>query len=149
MTLSNFIKYNTLLKAANKFDYDKYLSSSYNYSRSQMPQIDYEHFDDVINSLIAKFNVKHVSKNITKLKPTQHELNVTKIKNKLCNSTFNTSALKFICANDMHIVDSHHAHVAALIKDDSIQADCYIVDCDIHKLLAFLNKLPKTYKQTI
>ena len=143
-TFIEWVNENALL---DKFDYEAYFDNALHYKRSQMPQIDFEHLDDVLMHLSSKYKVTKLRKKLSELLPTQCEVNVDKIKSKL--NDFSIDGLKFVTSKDFHIADGHHSHICGLVTNPDAEVVVYRTNLDIQKLLKVLNALKVTTKENL
>jgi hypothetical protein len=114
-----------------------------------MPQIYDKHFTETVQYLADNYNCKELTIQVNKLKPTQNEINVNKIKNKITSDSFDISKLSFIVSKHNHIADGHHSHVAALITNPNTEVKIYKVDLDTNTLIKVLNSLKTTSSEQL
>lgn len=125
------------------------LPNSLNIPRHKMPQISNFHIRDYIQFL-QQSGVEVVSGNIPvkNLKPTQHEINVDKVKRLL---RVDNSALSkpVIISKDNYLLDGHHRAYALYTKDPAHKIRVIRVNTDIRTLLRLSHTYPNVYYSSI
>ena len=127
------------------------IPDSLNIPRSQMPQIkktDIGEFIDFLKSNGVK--VEDVDIEVSKLKPTQNEINLNKVKIKHDDIRDNMSDIKpFIVSNDNHILDGHHQMYALKNLNKEMIVKAHKIDYPMMAIIDFAKKFPKTTYKSI
>lgn len=127
------------------------IPDSLNIPRNQMPQIkksDIGEFIDFIKSNGIK--VEDVDIEVSKLKPTQNEINLNKVKIKHDDIKDNISDIKpFIMSNDNHILDGHHQLYALKNLNKEMVVKAHKIDYPMMAIIDFAKKFPKTTYKSI
>ncbi|BBI90691.1 hypothetical protein HYO65_gp299 [Tenacibaculum phage PTm1] len=101
------------------FDVEKYTDESLGIPRTEMPQINWEDFLYALTPLKNKTKLSMGVSLAKDLKPTQGEINISKvIRNIIKGKEFN-QGYTFIVDKDYRIIDGHHKHVQLLIQEPS------------------------------
>ena len=132
------------------FNLDDYLKQSKDYTREQMPQFDQDAVISHLPMFTEYINVTKATLPVTALKPTQNEINYSKVlMHAIKLEPLADEQLVFICSNDLHIVDGHHRHVQCLISDPNREVTCYIFDCSIDELLDLFKNVKACLTDTL
>lgn len=130
---------NLLQNNAKTFDVTSYLKRSKGLKRDEMPQIDMNQFEESLEEMKKYFTIYEVFQPALVLKPTQSEINMSKVEDMLSNT--DDRPLTMICSNDNYFVDGHHRHVKQLILNRFEPIRCYVfVDLDIDALMSMLRR---------
>lgn len=116
--------------------------------RENLPQIEEEHFDNVIDLLDGNYDYEEKICKCSELKPSQDELNIDKISGMIKQKNHLNDRTLFI-SNDNFIVDGHHVWAARLTDDEDSEIDCIQVDMNIIDLINWLNTQDFTYTKNI
>lgn len=113
--------------------------------RNQMPQIDYEKFDQVKSDL-SDFGIEYAIGTIkcNKLKPQQLDLNHDKIKQMIADNVHNEPRTIFV-SKEGYIVDGHHGWAAKLENDEDQTIEVIAVDMCIIDLINWINSRADSY----
>lgn len=130
-----------------QFNLQEYLDNSLGIPRNRMPQVPDDNLDDFLLHFKSRWNVKKKTIPLKKLKPTQGEINMDKVKSMLRKKKKPYFLRKFIVSKDYRIADGHHAHVAGMLKDPNHPVTVYQVSVTGKKMLEILNKLKITYRE--
>lgn len=106
-------------------------------SRSDMPQIERKYIGEFVEQLRA-IGVSVVSRQIriSFLRPTQNEINRSKVEKKIKDFTEKGESPKpLIISNDSYILDGHHQWAALSDIDPGTLVDCLVVDLPMTRLL--------------
>lgn len=126
------------------------LTNSLNIPRNKMPQIKKKYIPDFIETLKDRgvsVSTKDIS--VKALKPTQNEINLDKVKEKVDKfSAGDKQAKPFIVSYDNYILDGHHQLFALKTLDSNSKVKCYYVDVMMKDLLKYAHQFPQTtYKE--
>lgn len=114
--------------------------------REELPQIEDEHFDNVLEELDGQY--QKVVMPCNKLKPSQDELNIDKISGMIEQGNHLNKRTLFI-SKDNFIVDGHHVWAARLTDDENSEIDCIQIDMNIIDLINWFNTKDFTYTKNI
>ena len=120
-------------------------------SRKDMPQIRRQYIKNFVDFLRAD-QIKVVEKKIevSKLKPTQNEINLDKVKLKYDEFSDSLDSIKpFIVSSDYHILDGHHQLFALKNIDKNMKVSCYFVDYPMLGIIEYAKSFPKTSYKSI
>lgn len=133
------------------FNYEYYLNKySLNRSRDSMPQIDEDDLDSFILHFANSENkVSKVKMRLFELKPSQNEINIDKVKEKIEEFSENYCSRKYVISKDNYIVDGHHDWAHGLQIDPFCEVDCYKINLPIIELLRRANLLKMTTKRDL
>lgn len=135
-----------------KLRYKDKMKDSLNYKREDMPQIDGDSIGDFIIHFGEKAGVKKVSKNISKLKPTQGEIDEDKVHDIIgeqFSDGYDGSKVRYIISSDDYILDGHHRWAGDLELDQAKKVECYQVNLPIKILISRAKKLKISKKRDI
>lgn len=143
----------SLLKQNKEMLYNKYMASSLNRKREDMPQIKGDNLDSVLLHFAQSSKGANVTKTkmkLSQMKPSQNEMSDSKIKKMLRKSTRQMINNPFLVSRDGYIMDGHHRWAADLERyGEDHQTDVYKVTLDAEELLKRLNKLKHSYKESL
>jgi nicotinamide mononucleotide adenylyltransferase len=127
------------------------IPDSLNIPRSQMPQIKKSDIGEFINFLKTNgVKVEEAELEISKLKPTQNEINLNKVKIKHDDFKSNISEVKpFMVSNDNHILDGHHQLYALKSINGEMKVKAHKIDYPMMGIIDFAKKFPKTTYKSI
>lgn len=115
-----------------------------NIPRKKMPQIKSTLVAEFMKSLMAKkIKVSKAKVSVSKLKPTQKEINTEKVQGMIDNAPEKSLAKPIIMAKDFYILDGHHRWLALLNKDPKFTLDVWKVNLSIDELLKAAREFDK------
>lgn len=133
----------------NDFEYKKYMDKSIGKTRDEMPQIDPNDIDSFLIHYSSKgVAIKKLDKVLSKLKPTQSDINDDKILKKIKNKS-DWKDRKYIISLDGYLLDGHHDWATGLEFDPEYEVTCYRINLPIKKLITRTNKMSIAYKKDI
>lgn len=135
-----------------KLRYQDKMESSLNYKREDMPQIDSDSIGDFIIHFGEKAGIKKVKKTISKLKPSQGEINDDKVHDVIgeqFSEGYDGSKVRYIISSDDYILDGHHRWAGDLELDPNKKVECYQVNLPIKILIQRAKKLKISNKRDI
>lgn len=113
--------------------------------RESMPQI--ENMDEVIIHFSDKVGsgkgVKKLKKSISKLKPSQDEVSIDKLK-KMQEDGYDWRNRMYLISRDNYLMDAHHAYAIGLEEEPDYQVTCYKVNLPAKELIKRCNLLKNT-----
>ena len=128
----------------------KHLSDTLNIPRREMPQIKKKYIPDFLEVLKDRgVSVSHRDISISSLKPTQNEIDLDKVKEKVEKFTNGKEPKPFVVSYDNFILDGHHQLFALRVLDKNTKVSCYVVDLKMKDLLKYAYKFPKTTYKNI
>ena len=136
------------LEDGQKLAYRKYFDGvNLGISRDKMPQVHESNLPDFLIHFGDKVPVKRMKRQLSKIKPTQGEINEEKVlsmseKNKWKKATY-------IVSMDGYLLDGHHKWAAGLENDEEHMADVIRVGLPMKKLIFRTNKLKITSNKDI
>lgn len=118
--------------------------------RSQMPQIRSVDIPDFLNSLKQQgISVSFQKFPVSRLKPTQNEINSEKVDSKDDILTNPKGIKPFVVSKDFHILDGHHQWAALMKVAPQKQVDCFLIGANMLELLQLGRQYPKANKKDI
>ena len=99
------------------FDVDRYLIGNKGYSRTEMPQIDWEEFKLILPQFEMVTKISKGELPPSAMKPTQNEINMEKVLKKIAKGKNVCYDYTYIVDKDFFILDGHHRHVRTLMTD--------------------------------
>jgi len=128
----------------------QHLSDTLNIPRREMPQIKKKYIPDFLEVLKDRgVGVSHRNISISSLKPTQNEIDLDKVKEKVEKFTNGKEPKPFVVSYDNFILDGHHQLFALRVLDKNTKVSCYVVDLKMKDLLKYAYKFPKTTYKNI
>jgi hypothetical protein len=117
--------------------------------RNELPQIDFDHYDDILSSL-KKSGIDCVIGKVScdKLKPSQDDLNKEKVQSMLDNGSYNEDRTLFV-SKEGFIVDGHHTWAAKYSYDKKMPIKVVMVKMNIIDLINWFNSQDFTYTKEI
>lgn len=135
-----------LLKFDN-FDKDEYLSNHSNIDRSKMPQIPENELDTILIHFMNRHGgIRKEVVPITKLQPTQNELDMDKVRD-MIKSDHNWRDRKYVVSKEYKLCDGHHSIICGLIGDPDASVTVYRSKLPIEKMIQILNRLKVTNQE--
>lgn len=127
------------------------IPDSLNIPRCQMPQIKKDDINEFMGFLKSNgIKVEDVEIEVSKLKPTQNEINLNKVKVKHDDFKENSNGLKpFMMSNDNHILDGHHQLYALKNLNSEMKVKAHRIDYPMLGIIDFAKKFPKTTYKSI
>lgn len=127
------------------------IPDSLNIPRSQMPQIRKDDINEFMGFLKSNgIKVEEIEIEVSKLKPTQNEINLNKVKVKHDDFKESSSTLKpFMVSNDDHILDGHHQLYALKSLNGEMKVKAHRIDYPMLGIIDFAKKFPKTTYKSI
>lgn len=132
--------------------YKEKMKDSLNYKREDMPQIDSDSIGDFIIHFGEKAGIKKVKKTISKLKPSQGEINDDKVHDVIgeqFSDGYDGTKVRYIISSDDFILDGHHRWAGDLELDSNKKVECYQVNLPIKILISRAKKLKISKKRDI
>jgi hypothetical protein len=126
------------------------LNNTLNIPRREMPQIKKKFisdFLDVLKDRGVSIHTRDIS--VSSLKPTQNEIDLDKVKEKLEKFHDGKEPKPFVVSYDNFILDGHHQLFALRAFDKNTKVKCYVVDLSMKDLLKYAYKFPKTTYKNI
>lgn len=122
-------------------------STSLNFARTSMPQIQSNFVPDFIGYLRDNgIRVDAVKTKVDVLKPSQREINTDKVTAMLMKPEQSLNK-PIIVSNDNYVFDGHHRWLALLNKDPDTMMNTYRVNAPITSLINMANHYERvTYK---
>lgn len=116
------------------------IEGSAGYSRSEMPQIDFDDLELTIAKLVSK-GVGIVVKNIPakRLKFTQNEIDRAKVQKKIKGKSKQYQDRLYFASRGWFVADGHHDLSQALLVAPNTKLTCFVCDTNIHELVQILN----------
>lgn len=121
------------------------------YARHEMPQIaanTIPHFLNFIRNE-QELPVKRIVIAVNRIKPTQSNLNIEKIKEYIERPIEELASIPFLISEEYRLIDGHHRWAAILNIDPLYQVYCYKIQCPIHKLISVSNTFEFSFTKNI
>ena len=127
------------------------IPDSLNIPRCQMPQIKKDDINEFIGFLKSNgIKVEEVEMEVSKLKPTQNEINLNKVKIKYDDFRDNATEMKpFMVSKDDHILDGHHQLYALKSLNTEMRVKAHKIDYPMLGIIDFAKRFPKTTYKSI
>lgn len=126
------------------FDFDDYLKDSIGIERAKMPQVNKEVIDEFLIHFANKYNVRKETVPAIKLRPTQNEINKSKVREMIRSGESAWKNRVFLVSKEYRIADGHHQHLTALIEEPETNVTVYRTNLDIRKMLDILRRMKIT-----
>jgi len=128
----------------------KKITNSLNIPRAKMPQISKSYINSFIDFIRGEgIKVKTIKIAVSKLKPTQNEINLEKVKSRYEYIVKTKDVKPFIISNDYHILDGHHQLFALYEIDKNMKIECQMIDYPMLGIIEYAKKFPKTTYKSI
>ncbi len=121
-------------------EYKFYKKTNLGKKRSEMPQVDSENIDDLIIHFANKAKVSKVKIAIGKIKPSQEELDESKVA-KFIKDKKKWKDRKYVISADNYLLDGHHSYAQGLEDDEKAEVTAYKVSLKAKDLISRTNKL--------
>lgn len=127
--------------------YERYISTSKGYNRSDLPQIpenQVERFINYFESLYGESEVVRTKYKNTSIKPTQIDFNSEKIIDKVKQKHYINRV--FILSQDHYLLDGHHDWAASFEESEGLELNVAVIPIKINELVKRANRLKITNK---
>lgn len=125
------------------------LSNTIGISREQLPQIDFDYLDDILDKLSDEnVEVRTGTVPAADLTPSQDKLNNEKVQSIVDQGTWNDDRKLFI-SKDGFIVDGHHYWAANMLKEPGRRIPVFLVGMNIIDLINWFNSTEYVENKTI
>lgn len=132
------------LQKLDNFSIEDYLKQSLNITRDKMPQIPDSELDSFIMHFSSKYGLKKLQVPLCKLKPTQNEINIDKVRDMIKDRSERWKERKYLVSKNWHLADGHHDCVCGMIQNPNELVTIYKVNLPIEKMLQIMRKLKIT-----
>lgn len=120
------------------------MNSSFGLSRKEMPQIESKHMKAFLTYLGGfGYSNKKDSLEVSKLKPTQNQINNAKVKRFQKKKISKLSKKAIVISSDNYILDGHHRWAALMGLDSKNTMSVIIVDVEMKVLIELAGKFSK------